>query len=221
MRIVSGVALAAVFVTLNAAPAIGQDEGWQDRWYWGAQGDIMLYKTPTSTNWDNAYGAGGSWFITKRQGGLYLAFDAMFYDDGTTSAVSNNLSPTGFTTVQFTRSQRWQALVYAVPWSGAFQLYLGLGFEIQNITDADTVSTGAETSQELAAAFQAIESARSAAFLALAGGIQLKLGRLAVFGDYHFMPGSDSFLITSSMHVFTAGIRFALTSSHVEETISR
>jgi hypothetical protein len=118
--------------------------------------------------------------------------------------------------VSFTSSQRWQALVYAVPWSGAFQLYLGLGFEIQNITDADTVSTGSETNQEVQAAFVAIEQARSQAFLALAGGIQLTLGRLAVFGDYHFMPASDNFLITSSMHTFTAGIRFALTSSSTE-----
>lgn len=218
MRIVSGVALAAVFVTLNAAPALGQDLGWQDRWYWGAQGDIMLYKTPTSTNWDNAYGVGGSWFITKRQGGLYLAFDQMFYDDNTTSAVANGLAPTRFTTVQFTRSQRWQALVYAMPWSGAIQLYVGLGFEIQNVTNADTVSTGTETAQEVQAAFVAIEQARSAAFLALAGGLQLRLGRLAVFGDYHFMPSSDSFLITSSMHAFMAGIRFALTSSRTEVT---
>jgi hypothetical protein len=178
----------------------------------------MLYKTPTSTNWDNAYGIGASWFITKRQGGLYLAFDQMVYDDNTTSAVVNNLSPTGFSQVAFTRSQRWQALVYAVPWSGAFQLYVGLGFEIQNVTDADTVSTGTETDAEVAAAQVAIEQARSAAFLALAGGIQLRLGRLAVFGDYHFMPASDSFLITSSMHAFMAGIRFALTSSHTEVT---
>jgi hypothetical protein len=218
MRIVSGVALAAVIVTLTAAPALGQDVGWQDRWYWGAQGTYMVYQTPSSTNWDNAYGVGGSWFITKRQGGLYLAFDQMFFDDNTQSAVANGLSPTGFTTVSFTSSQRWQALVYAVPWSGAFQLYLGLGFEIQNITDADTVSTGAETNQEVQAAFVAIEHARSQAFLALAGGIQLSLGRLAVFGDYHFMPASDNFLITSSMHTFTAGLRFALTSSRTEVT---
>ncbi len=221
MRIVSGVALAAVCVTLTAAPALGQDLGWQDRWYWGGQGTIMRFKTPTAINWQTAYGAGGSWFITKRQGGLYLAFDQMFYDDGTTSAVSNALSPTGFSDVEFTRSHRWQALVYAVPWSGAFQLYIGLGFEIQNVTDADTVTTGTETSQEVSAALIAIEEARSAAFLAAGGGIQLQLGRLAVFGDYHFMPSSSEFLITSSMHTFAAGIRFALTSSHTEVTTTQ
>jgi hypothetical protein len=218
MRIVSGVALAAVCVTLTAVPALGQDLGWQDRWYWGAQGSILRYKTPTQTSWSTAYGVGGSWFITKRQGGLYLAFDQMFYDDGTTSAVANGLSPTGFTSVQFDRSQRWQALVYAVPWSGAFQVYLGLGFELQNVTNADTVSTGTETTQEIQSALVAIEEARSAAFLALAGGIQLSLGRLAVYGDYHYMPSSDSFLITSSQHTFMAGLRFALTSSRTEVT---
>lgn len=218
MRIVSGVALAAVLATLTAAPALGQDTGWQDRWYWGAQGTFFRYKTPTNAHWQTAYGVGGSWFITKRQGGLYLAFDQMLFDEGTTSAVSNGLAPTGFTTVQFDRSQRWQALVYAVPWSGAFQLYLGVGFELHNVTNADTVSTGSETTQEIQAALVAIEQARSAAFLAMAGGIQLSLGRLAVYGDYHYMPASNSFLITSSQHAFLAGIRFALTSSRTEVT---
>jgi opacity protein-like surface antigen len=218
MRIVSGVSLAVVLIAAFAAPAQAQDAGWQNRWYWGAQGSMLRYKTPTM-NWSNAYAVGASWLITKRQGGLYVAFDQAFFDDPST-LVRNGLSPTGFTTVTWEHSQRWQALLYAVPMSGAFQLYLGAGFAIHNITDAVPDTTGA-TQQEIVAAIEETERRKSRAFLTLAGGLQLKLGRLAVFGDYHFMPASDNFLITSSQHVFIAGIRFAVTSSQTQVGTAR
>jgi hypothetical protein len=213
MRIVSGVSLALVLIAVTATSAPAQDRSWQDRWYWGAQGSALRFKTPTMS-WSTAWTVGGSWFITKRQGGLYLAFDQAFFDDASTLVV-NGVSATGLTTVRWEHSQRWQALLYGVPFSGPFQLYLGAGFAIHHVTDAVPDTAGA-TSQEISAAVRSIEEAKSRAFIVAAGGIQIKVGRLAIFGDYHFMPASDKFLITSSQHAFIAGIRFALTSSKTE-----
>jgi hypothetical protein len=163
---------------------------------------------------------GGSWFITKRQGGLYLAFDQMFYDSAT-SLVPNGLSPTGTAEVTWEASQRWQAIIYAIPASGTFELYLGGGFAIHNIRGVDTTNAGSPSAQELSVTLQEIQKRSSRAFLVLAGGLQLRVGRLAIFGDYQFMPASNQFLITSSQHVFTAGLRIALASSSTEMTTGR
>ncbi|MEE8193795.1 MAG: hypothetical protein V3T74_13705 [Gemmatimonadales bacterium] len=220
MRIVSRIALTVVLVAMVATPAMAQRATWQNRWYWDGQVSLMRYKTPTETNWQNAYGVGGSWFITKRQGGLYLAFDQMFYDSAT-SLVPNGLSPTGTAEVTWEASQRWQAIIYAIPASGTFELYLGGGFAIHNIRGVDTTNAGTPSAQELSVTLQEIQKRSSRAFLILAGGLQLRVGRLAIFGDYQFMPASNQFLITSSQHVFTAGLRIALASSSTEMTTGR
>jgi hypothetical protein len=220
MRIVSRVSLVVALAAITATPALSQQQSWQNRWYWGAQGSILRYKTPTMTNWSNAYGVGAHWFITKRYGGLYVSFEQNFYDDAT-SVVPNGLSLTGQTEVQWEHSQRWQAILYAVPLSGAFQLYLGGGFAIHNITDADTLNASLLGDQALIVAQDEINRRDSRAFLVFGGGLQLKLGRLAVFGDYQFMPASGEFLITSSQHAFIAGLRFALTSSSSEISTTR
>jgi hypothetical protein len=220
MRIVSRIALTVVLASIVATPAMAQSAAWQNRWYWGAQGSLMRYKTPTQTNWDNAYGVGGHWFITKRQGGLYLAFDQMFYDSAT-SLVPNGLSPTGTAEVLWETSQRWQAIVYAIPTSGTFELYLGGGFAIHNIRNVDTTNAGTPSAQELSVTLQEVDKRSSRAFLILAGGLQLRVGRLAVFADYQFMPASGDFLITSSQHVFSAGLRFALAAASTEMTTAR
>jgi len=221
MRIVSRVSLVLALAALTATPALSQQQAWQNRWYWGAQGSALRYKTP-STEWSWAYGVGAHWFITKRYGGLYVSFEQNFFEDGTgISVVPNGLSLTGQTEVQWDHSQRWQAILYAVPLSGVFQLYLGGGFAIHNITDADTLNASALGDQALAVAFDEIDRRDSRAFIVFGGGLQLKIGRLAVFGDYQFMPASGEFLITSSQHAFIAGLRYALTSSSSEVTTTR
>lgn len=220
MRIVSRIALTVVLAAMVATPAMAQAASWQNRWYWDGQVSLMRYKTPTQASWENAYGVGGSWFITKRQGGLYLGFDQMFYDSAT-SLVPNGLSPTGTAEVVWETSQRWSAILYAIPASGTFELYMGGGFVIHNIRGVDTTNAGSASAQELSVTLQEIDRRSSRAFLVLAGGLQLRVGRLAIFGDYQFMPASSDFLITSSMHVFTAGLRFALASSSTEVTTGR
>jgi hypothetical protein len=41
-------------------------------------------------------------------------------------------------------------------------------------------------------------------------------GRLALYGDYRYMPASENFLITGVQHVFTGGLRYAFSASTTE-----
>ncbi|NIM48117.1 MAG: hypothetical protein GTN78_00790 [Gemmatimonadales bacterium] len=214
MRIVSRIPLTAALLALATTPALAQREAWQDRWYWGAQGGVYLFNPGSA--WDQAWFAGGHWMITRSRAALYLAFDEIIFSDNTSTLVANGASPTGVSQVSFTRGQRVQAVIYAIPTDAALQIYLGGGFALHHLTDADTLNAGAASAAELAAAFQAIEEASSVAFLVFGGGFQWRFGRLAFFADYHYMPASDDFLIRSANHVFVGGLRFALTSSRTE-----
>ncbi len=116
--------------------------------------------------------------------------------------------------VNFGSGNRLQATVYAVPTDGRIQVFLGGGFAIHRITDAE-LGAGFTSALDRSA----VESASTKAFLVLSGGIQARfLRRWALFGQYQFMPGSNDFMITSQQHAFNAGLRYALT--HSEEIVS-
>ncbi len=212
MRKVSAIPLAVALLAVTAATSLAQERTWHDRWYWGAQGGVLLFDTPTQS-WDWATVVGGHWFITKRTVGLYIGFDQVIFKDATTSAVANGASPTGVTQVSFSNSQRIQAVLYALPSQGQLDLHLGGGFAIHHVTDAEVFNPGAATDQELEIAVRAIDEASSDAFLVLGGGFEWRLGRWSWYADYHYMPSSNEFLINSAQHSFLSGLRYALTSA--------
>jgi opacity protein-like surface antigen len=207
---------------LLPSSALAQADSWQHKWYWGAQGGLMEFKTPTSTSWQQAYTAGGSWFITGRRSALYVAYDQVIFNDTTNSAVLDAASATGFQTLGFTRGRRIQAFLYAVPLDGWIQPYLGGGFAIDQITNAAPQNLTAITSNtELQSVLQTIDQTTTKAFPVFSGGMQLRFGALAVFGQYQFMPTGRNYLIDSAQHVFSVGLRYAVTGSREEVTTAR
>ena len=204
MRNRSGIFLVAVLLAAQTVPATAQDQSWQKKWYWGAQGGAYLFSAGGS---QTGYSAGGHWFITAGHSALYLAFDQLFFDN-----ITNVPLGTG-QLVSYSSGQRFQATVYAVPTDGRLQVFLGGGFAIHLITDAQLVPPFSAVDQ------RDLDDADTKAFLILGGGIQARFtSRWALFGQYQFMPASDQFVITSQQHSFTVGLRFAVTSA--EEIVS-
>lgn len=208
--------------SLLTSSALAQADSWQHKWYWGAQGGLMEFKTPTSTSWQQAYTVGGSWFITGRRSALYVAYDQVIFNDTTSSAVLDAASATGFQTLGFTRGRRIQAFLYAVPLDGPIQPYLGGGFAINQITNAAPQNlTAITTNTELQSVLQTIDQTTTKAFPVFSGGMQLRFGALAVFGQYQFMPTGRNYLIDSAQHVFSVGLRYAVTGSREDVTTAR
>ena len=204
MRNRSGIFLVALLLAAQTVPATAQDRSWQKKWYWGAQGGAFLFKAGGN---QTGYSAGGHWFITAGRSALYLAFDQLFFDNVTNVPISTGQL------VELTSGQRLQATVYAIPTDGKLQVFLGGGFAIHRITDAELVGPG--TNLDLSA----VESAATKAFLVLSGGVQGRFSeRWALFGQYQFMPASNDFVIRSQQHAFNIGLRYALT--HSEEIVS-
>ncbi len=218
MRSLSRASLAALLLAGSAVPAVGQDQSWQYQWYWGGQTGVYLFQTPTQ-DWDFALDVGGHWLITRQRVALHLAVDQLLFLDGATSLVPNGQAAQGFTAVQFDNAQRLQAGLFIIPTNNQLQILVGGGFAIHKISDA--VPLGAASVQEEQLAIQRISEFDTKAFAWFGGGFQWRIGKLAVFGNYQFSPGTDTFLITSEQHTVTGGLRYALVSSREEVTTGR
>ena len=216
MRRMSGFLITVVLLGFLTTSAAAQDDDWQNKWYWGAQAGAYFFSTPTMSN-EVAMEMGGHWLITAERIGLHMGLSQLFFDNAT-SIVADG-SATG-QTVSFTRGRRLQAEVYAFPMTGALQVYAGGGFLINYISDALPEGTPA-SAQALQAALQLIDEANTKAFFTVTGGAQWRFGRWAAFGTYQFTPSGRDFLISSSQHSITGGIRYALTSANQDVTTSR
>ena len=211
---------ALVLVTL-ASSAAAQDDDWRHRWFWGAQGGIMQFKTASVTTptsgWQNAITVGGHWLITSTHSALYAAFDHVIFDT-TFAAVQE--SQTTFRDIQFSSGRRIQALLYVFPSGGYIQPYFGGGFGINQLTDA--FPTGVfNTPQEQENMLRIVEETSTKAFPIFSGGLQLRFGRLALFGQAQYMPMGRNYLISSAQYVGSVGLRYSVTGSREEVTTRR
>jgi hypothetical protein len=219
MRIRSaGISLACTLAL--AGQLEGQDDLWQGKWYWGAQGGVALFQTPTAAGTQTGLSVGGHWLITATRSALYLGFDQMLFDNTTTSAVADATSAGGIRNVSFTKGRRIQALAYVIPTDKIIQFYVGGGFGIHQITDAIATGTFA-TLTEQESVLRTIETVGTKAFPIFSGGVQYRMGKMALFGQYQFMPEGRDFLLSGMQHALTGGIRWALTSSQEEITTER
>ena len=200
--------------SLLTSSALAQADAWQHKWYWGAQAGYLEFKTPTSNTWQQAFTTGGHWFITGRRSALFVAYDQVFFKDATTSAIIDPTNPSTTQTLGFNRGRRIQAHLYVVPVDGWIQPHLGGGFAINQITNATPQNlTSITTSGQLQAILQTISLTTTKAFPVFSGGMQLRFGSLALFGQYQFMPAPSDYLIDSGQHVFSIGFRYAVTGS--------
>ncbi len=220
MRKLSGMLLVLGLTVLVTPPARAQRNVWQDKWYWGAQGSVYLFKTTTQSSFTRAYGAGGHWFITSKRLALDLMVHELFFETGSTSAVPNASSVTGLTTVDFTRGRMLSANIYAVPTDAFIQPYAGIGFAINQVTNAVPQGPFATTAEQNAA-LSAVQEQGTKAFVVLSVGLQWHVSRWALFGQYQYMPSGGDFLITGVSHSFLGGLRYALTGASEQITTQR
>jgi hypothetical protein len=167
--------------------------------------------------------------ITASRSALYLAYDEILFDrpydgrvDADTSLIIDATAAAGVRPVEFTRGRRIQAHIYIVPTDSRLQPYLGGGFTIQQLPDATPVlGSDTLTANQIEGLLKVVDQTATRAVPVFTGGLQFRLGRLAVYGHYQFMPEGRNFLLTSSQHVLQGGLRYALTSAREEVTTGR
>jgi hypothetical protein len=195
-------AIAALLALASAAPLTAQVLDWQNQWYWGAKGGLLSYSLPSGRS--NQVQVGGEWLITARRTALYVAYSSTLKKDGDTFT-----SSTGATIpAVFDGFQRIQLAVLVFPWNGNVQPYAGGGLVIESLSNA-VVNSATPTAVQS----QFISDHSSGGFAMAMAGLQIRVARLAVFGQLQFSPQGRDFLLPNSSISFEAGVRYAFLGS--------
>ena len=202
----------AVTTALLAAPLHAQGarrvQEWQYRWYWGAKAGLMTYTLPTSGTVVTPQ-FGGDWLITERRAALYVGYSQSFQAETDTFAISG-LAGTN-NGVTFDAVKRLQIAIVAMVGNNNLQPYVGGGFTIHILANARSTTTN--PSQGVV---DAIDDAASQAFLFMMGGLQYRMGRMALFGSLQYTPQGKGYLLQGGSTNFEGGIRYALLGSRDE-----
>ena len=184
---------------------------WQHKWYWGGEAGIFIFRT----NFDSyAFEPtfGGHWLITGKKTALYVGYEQSFF---LTARHVTIVEPSGTVNpgnVQFNNLRRIMVGVLAFPAQLRVEPFAGGGFAIMealNVQASCISCVGAQFSQLQDAA----AAAATKAFFWWMGGIDIKQGRLALYGHYVLTSAAAGFLIQGTTHTFQGGIRYSFGSA--------
>ncbi|MGH8511854.1 MAG: hypothetical protein ACREU8_10885, partial [Gammaproteobacteria bacterium] len=213
MKPLSCLALSALGVALVARPAAAQQNtDRNNRWYWGAQAGGFLYQT-------NAQGyffdpiIGAHWLITGQRTALYIGAEQAFFLSDSRATVFDPNSGTGLRDATFGQVRRIFAGILAFPLQKRIEPFVGGGFAIMTVQDATVDCSGTSpnsacaNANEQAVAQAAVDDAGSKGFAWIMGGMQINIGKMAVYGQYMLTSAAQGFLISGSTHTIQGGIR--------------
>lgn len=199
---VAGLLCAALVPATGSAQRVREFE---DSWFWGVKGGVSSY-SPTLGDSETAATFGAEWLITRTHGALYVSVDQANIE--ATSAVFDPTSDGSARPVAVDKLRRVGFAALAFPKRfGRFRPYAGLGLSIDLIGDAVPLITADESSVD-DAVYQRIDDRKSQSALLGMGGVQVQVGRAAVFGQASFIPANKRFLLDDSMSFFEFGVRY-------------
>jgi len=184
---------------------------WQHKWYWGGQAGLLVFRTNyDSYSFEPTFG--GHWLITGKRTALYASYEQSLFISPrhvTFVQADGGVSPGN---VQFNNLRRIMVGVLAFPAQLRVEPFAGGGFAIVEALNVETSCSGCTPS--VAAQLQDdADNAATKAFFWWMGGIDIKQGRLALFGHYILTSSAASFLIQGTTHTFQGGVRYSLGSS--------
>src|SRR6266496_6820488 len=184
---------------------------WQQKWYWGGQGGLMVFRTNYDSNsFEPTFG--GHWLITGKRTALYASYEQSLF---VSARHVTFIEPSGTVTpgnVQFNNLRRIMVGVLAFPAQLRVEPFAGGGFAIMEALNVE-VSCATCTGSDFAQMQDAADRAATRAFFWWMGGIDIKQGRLALFGHYILRSAAANFLIQGTTHTFQGGVRYSLGSS--------
>jgi hypothetical protein len=185
---------------------------WQHKWYWGAEAGIFIFKT----NFDNyAFEPtfGGHWLITGKKTALYVGYEESFF---ITPRHVTMVEPGGAVSpgnVSFNNLRRIMVGVLAFPAQTRIEPFAGGGFAIMEALSVNAGCPDCTSVAQLAQLADQANAAATKAFFWWMGGIDIKQGRLALYGHYVITSAAAGFLIQGTTHTFQGGIRYSLGTS--------
>ena len=204
-------------LALAAVPSIGRAQEsrlFTDAWFWGAKAGAMTFST-TRVAHQTAPTIGAEWLLTRKKGGLYIAFDqatftahSTFHNFETNSTGKVQYAGDGEARIRNMQRVTFQGMVFPKEY-GSFRPYAGAGFAV-NFLGHTRQSAGPVTS--LSDSSLRDVSSNAAPILTL--GTQYSLRRLSVFGQGSYMPAVGHFLLNSNeTYYLEGGVRYNIGTS--------
>jgi hypothetical protein len=196
MRAIRVLAVAA-FVSLDVSVAAAQTtRHFEDSWFWGVRGGLLTYQVFSDTNAVTPM-VGADWLITRKKGGLYVAFDHSFM--GLDSVfVNDSLSPLDSVprAVYLKGLRRFTFSGVLFPWeSDRLHPYLGFGVTLSAIASAEPQGSYRNGEQQnlVLGTVQTFKSVASPTFMV---GTQVRLPLLpSAFVQATATPASNNFFL--------------------------
>jgi hypothetical protein len=190
---------------------VAQGLGWPHQWFWGAQAGIMVFKT----DFDGISAEptfGGHWLITGKKTAMYVGYEQSFFlsDRHATIVEPNGTIEPG--NIAFNGLRRIMMGILAFPVQKALEPYAGAGFAIVEILNPTATCTNC-TLADYTLTQNAAENAGTKAFFWLMGGMEVRQGRLALYGQYVLTSSERGFVFSGVTHTFQGGIRYSLGSA--------
>jgi hypothetical protein len=208
MRMLGRTSTVLGLACLVQVPALmAQTTGFETfKWYVGAQAGITIFETPTQTR-GGIFSAGAHLLVTAKRTGLLLSVEEGIKRNQTSSFADASAAG-GVRQVVFNDLRKYSASLLAFPFRTFVQPYVGLGIGfLQTVKEypSGTTPATAPAAQALA------ESAGSIGFGTAIGGVQARVDRFVVFGQYQFTTAAASGkLLVGPTHTFSAGMRISL-----------
>lgn len=185
--------------------------GWPHQWFWGGQAGVLAFNTDVD-GFSAEPTFGGHWLITAKKTAMYVAYDQSFFLSDRHATI---IEPDGTIepgNVAFNELRRIMVGVLAFPVQKAMQPFGGLGFAIMEVLNPVTTCTGC-TPADAALVQAAADNAGSKAFFWWMGGLDVRQGRLALYGHYILTTSARGFLISGITQTLQGGIRYSFGSS--------
>jgi len=184
---------------------------WQHKWYWGGEAGILVFRTNfDSYSFEPTFG--GHWLITGKRTALYASFEQSLFISPRHVTI---VEPSGAVTpgnVQFDNLRRIMVGVLAFPAQLRVEPFAGGGFAIMEALNVQ-VSCASCTGSDLGVLQDEADRAATKAFFWWMGGIDIKQGRLALYGHYILTSAAANFLIQGTTHTFQGGVRYSFGSA--------
>jgi hypothetical protein len=189
---------------------------WPYQWFWGGQAGVMVFKT-SYDGFSAEPTFGGHWLITARKTAMYVAYEESYF---LTDRHATIVEPDGTVepgNVAFKHVRRILMGALAFPVQKAVQPYGGMGFAIAEVLNPTATCTTCTVS-DAALTQEAADNAATKAFFWWMGGIDVRQGRLSLYGHYILTSSSKGFLLDGVVHTFQGGLRYSFGSSKEDVT---
>jgi hypothetical protein len=190
---------------------VQQGLGWPHQWFWGAQAGVMIFKT----DFDGISAEptfGGHWLISGKKTAMYVGYEESFFlsDRHATIIEPNGTIEPG--NVAFHGLRRIMMGILAFPVQMALEPYGGAGFAIVEVLNPVATCTNC-TLADATITQNAAQNAGTKAFFWLMGGVEVRQGRLALYGHYVLTSSERGFVFGGVTHTIQGGIRYSIGSS--------